>query len=158
MQATPHTSAPIPNATGQGQVAGQPNLAHFEGHREQVPRVAAQRESVKPQCAAQHQAGADPTLCHDVVSIFQEATRDRRGDGIFSDSVNTQSLHDFADWFAARLAARIGGRYIPKRDDRAVRDAAVWKAFTGRNHKAVMTQFNISRRLLYSILARQRKT
>jgi Mor family transcriptional regulator len=34
---------------------------------------------------------------------------------------------------------------------------AVWQAFTGRNHLEVMKKFEISRRLLYSILARRRK-
>jgi Mor family transcriptional regulator len=100
---------------------------------------------------------ADPTLCADVACIFAEATRDRRGDGIFQASLAAHQWQDFSEWFALRLAARIGGRYIPKRDDRAVRDAAVWRAFTGRNHKEVMRSFQISRRLLYSILARQRK-
>ena len=87
---------------------------------------------------------ADPTLCADVACIFQA-------------SLAAHQWQDFSEWFALRLAARIGGRYIPKRDDRGVRDAAVWRAFTGRNHKEVMRSFQISRRLLYSILARQRK-
>jgi Mor family transcriptional regulator len=56
---------------------------------------------------------------------------------------------------AGRVAPRIGGRYVPKGDARAARDAAVWKAWNGRNREDVMRQFRISRALLYSILARR---
>lgn len=100
---------------------------------------------------------ADPTLCADVARIFAEATRDRRGDGIFQAALPAQQWQAFSEWFAMRLAARIGGRYIPKRDDRAVRDAAVWQAFTGRNRDQVMRDFRISRALFYSIMSRKRK-
>ena len=59
---------------------------------------------------------------------------------------------------ARDLAPRIGGRYLPKRDEaqRRKRNAAVVAAFTGRNHAEVMRQFQISRRLLFSILAQAR--
>lgn len=67
------------------------------------------------------------------------------------------ALQAWSRAFARNLAPRIGGRYVPKRDARAARDAAVWAAFNGRNHQAVMKQFGISRRLLYSILSRRRR-
>lgn len=89
--------------------------------------------------------------------IVMECHRDRLGDGVFRPDVQQAALADLAALLARRLAPLIGGRYIPKRDERAARDLAVWQAFTGRNHKEVMREFEISRRLLYSILARRRK-
>lgn len=68
-----------------------------------------------------------------------------------------QDIEALAQVLADRLAPRIGGRYVPKRDARAKRDAAVVAAFNGRNRDEVMRKFDISRRLLYSILARRRK-
>ena len=98
------------------------------------------------------------TLRQDVTGILIECHRDRVGDGIFHANATSQALAQFAAHIARRLAPLIGGRYIPKGDTRrAERDAAVWQAFNGRNHPAVMREFRISRRLLYSILARKRR-
>lgn len=100
--------------------------------------------------------GEGASLRHDVYCILVECTRDR-GLQVFRDDVQRASVDALATLMARQLAPRIGGRYVPKRDERAARDAAVWKAFTGRNHGDVMKQFDISRRLLYSILARRRR-
>lgn len=96
------------------------------------------------------------TLRHDVHCILLECHRDRRLAAL-RDNLQPEDIHALADAVARRLAPRIGGRYVPKRDERAVRDAAVWARFNGRNHKDVMREFSISRRLLYSILARRRR-
>lgn len=96
------------------------------------------------------------TLCHDMRCILVEATRDRAL-SVFRPDAPREALDALADTLARSLAPRIGGRYVPKRDDRAARDAAVLQAFTGRNHLEVQRKFAISRRLLYSILARKRK-
>lgn len=98
------------------------------------------------------------SLSADMACILVACHRDRLGDGVFRADVNQAALTELAANLARRLAPLIGGRYIPKRDDRALRDMAVWQAFTGRNHKDVMHEFRISRRLLYSILARKRRT
>ena len=98
------------------------------------------------------------SLCNDMTLIVMQCHRDRLGDGVFRSDASHADLTELAALLARRLAPRIGGRYIPKRDVRAERDAAVWLAFTGRNHKDVMREFDISRRLLYSILARRRRS
>lgn len=51
------------------------------------------------------------------------------------------------------LHLRIGGRYVPRVEDRTQRNLAVLAAFTGDNHADVMRKFGISRRLLYNIIA-----
>lgn len=101
-----------------------------------------------------------PTLCHDVACVLIECQRDRLGDGVFHPDVTTTALAELAALMARRLGLLIGGRYIPKRydrDERALRDAAVWRAFNGRNHMEVMREYGVTRRLLYSILARRRR-
>lgn len=97
------------------------------------------------------------SLCNDMTCVLVECHRDRLGDGVLRADASHADLNALAALLARRLAPLIGGRYIPKRDERAARDAAVWQAFTGRNHKDVMREFEISRRLLYSILARKRR-
>ena len=97
------------------------------------------------------------TLCHDVTCILMECHRDRNLPALFAQGVDAAALAQFAALMARRLAPLIGGRYIPKRDDRAARDVAVWAAFNGRNREEVMHNFKISRRLLYSILSRKRR-
>ena len=97
------------------------------------------------------------SLCNDMTLIVMQCHRDRPGDGVFRSDASHADLAAHAALLARRLAPLIGGRYIPKRDVRAERDMAVWQAFTGRNHKDVMHEFGISRRLLYSILARRRR-
>ena len=113
--------------------------------------------------APYHQPPAAPLppevdgLCHDVVCILIECQRDRGLTSLFRDGLDRAALHQVATAMARRLGPLIGGRYVPKVDHRAARDAAVWAAFTGRNHKEVMHTYQISRRLLYSILSRKRR-
>lgn len=98
------------------------------------------------------------TLRADLASVLIEAHKD--GLTPLGNDVPRQVLREFAEVLAEKLRPRIGGRYIPKtadRDERAARNVAVWEAFNGRNHAEVMRQFNISRRLLQSILASQRR-
>ena len=94
------------------------------------------------------------TLRHDVHCILVECHRDRGATALRHDAT-AEAIAALSDLVARRLGPRIGGRYVPKRDERAVRDAAVWQAFTGKNHAEVLRKFSISRRLLYSILARR---
>ena len=96
-------------------------------------------------------------LCSDVTCILMDCHRDRNLQQLFAPDVSSAAIKQFAGLLARRLGPMIGGRYVPKVDGRAARDLAVWGAFTGRNHKDVMHQFGISRRLLYSILARKRR-
>ena len=99
------------------------------------------------------------TLRDDVRCILLECHRDRALQALHGAATN-DAIHQLADAVARRLAPRIGGRYVPKRGDsdaRAKRDAAVWQAWNGRNGAQIMRDFAISRRLLYSILARKRK-
>lgn len=102
------------------------------------------------------------SLCHDVRCILIECHRDRGITALRADA-KQDDLQALADVVARRLAPRIGGRYVPKGhyregwQQRAKRDAEVWSAFNGRNHAEVMRQFNISRRLLYSILSLRRR-
>lgn len=105
----------------------------------------------------------DPTLRQDVMCVLLECHRDRGAASVFAQGLDGAALEQFAAVVARRLGPRIGGRYVTKgvyRDgwaERAARDEAVWKAFTGRNHLEVMREFGISRRLLYSILSRRRR-
>lgn len=94
------------------------------------------------------------TLRTDVLCILVECSRDRALGALRSDAP-PEDFNALADAMARRLGPRIGGRYVPKRADRAARDAAVWAAFNGRNHLEVIHRFSISRRLLYSILSRR---
>lgn len=102
------------------------------------------------------------TLRADVHCILLECHRDRHFLAL-RDQVAPEALEALAGAVATRLAPRIGGRYVPKGQYREgwqireQRDAAVWQAFNGRNHREVMGQFGISRRLLYSILSRRRR-
>lgn len=94
-------------------------------------------------------------LRHDLRCILMEVSMDR---GIFSVAPNREHIEAMADTMARRLAPRLGGRYIPKaaypsRADRAARDAAICAAFNGRNHAQLMREFDVSRRLVYAILA-----
>ena len=102
----------------------------------------------------------DPGLHFDVAMVLVECHRDRPHDGIFRRDLSPQAIQQFAAEIAARLAPRIGGRYICKRTERdriAERDAAVVSALgNGATTRQVMRDFRISRRLLYAILARTR--
>jgi Mor family transcriptional regulator len=108
--------------------------------------------TVMPDVAEEAEEAA--SLRGDVLCILVECHRDRHL-AVFRDGLNGEAIAALADVVARRLAPRIGGRYVPKRDARAARDAAVWKAWNGRNREDVMRQFRISRALLYSILARR---
>lgn len=96
------------------------------------------------------------TLRHDVTCILIECHRDSGLHDVFHPMATRQEVERLAELMARRLGQLIGGRYVPKRDERAARDRAVWQRFNGRNHAEVMREFGISRRLLYSILARRR--
>lgn len=96
------------------------------------------------------------TLRHDVTCILIECHRDSGLHDVFHPMATRQEVERLAELMARRLGPLIGGRYVPKRDERAARDRAVWQLFNGRNHAEVMREFGISRRLLYSILARRR--
>ena len=105
---------------------------------------------------------SDPTdeaasMCHDMQCILVDCSRDR-AQSVFRDDATREAIYALADTMARRLALRIGGRYVPKRDSLAARDAAVWQAIrSGRNREKVMRDFVISQRLYYSIKARMRK-
>lgn len=96
------------------------------------------------------------TLRHDVTCILLECHRDRGLHNLFHPGTTQSDMDKLAEVVARRLAPMIGGRYVPKRDERAARDKAVFQRFNGRNHQELMREFGISRRLLYSILARKR--
>ena len=96
------------------------------------------------------------TLRHDVTCILIECHLDRGLREVFHPMATRQEVERLAELMARRLGPLIGGRYVPKRDERTARDKAVWQRFNGRNHAELMREFGISRRLLYSILARRR--
>ena len=116
--------------------------------------------TVEPEATAPPLDDEAATLRDDVRCILLECHRDRALQAVLHSTATTDAIHQLADAVARRLAPRIGGRYVPKRGDsdaRAKRDAAVWQAWNGRNGAQIMRDFAISRRLLYSILARKRK-
>lgn len=102
------------------------------------------------------EVGDGANLMGDVLCVIKECHRDR-GLAVFRDDLDDAAIAALADVVTRRLAPRIRGRYIPRWDDREKRDAEVVAAFNGRNREEVMRKFGISRRLLYSILARKRK-
>lgn len=102
------------------------------------------------------------SLRQDVLITLVECHRDQALEG-FREAVPPQVINALASAIAVRLGPRIGGRYVPKgpwragSEDRAMRDAAVALAYNGDNREEVMRRFGISRRLLYSIVARDRR-
>ena len=62
-----------------------------------------------------------------------------------------------ADELAEGMRRRMGGLYIPVREIRETRDAAVLRDFNGRNHIEVMQGHGISRATLYRILSQNAK-
>lgn len=99
-----------------------------------------------------------PTLCADIASVVTEALRDKSVSGFFHPDLTEQKRRHLVAWVSVRIAMRVGGRYIPKKiDDKALRNAAVEQAFTGNNHKDLMREFRISRRLVYSLTAPKSK-
>ena len=114
-----------------------------------------------PEAAAPPLDDEAATLRDDVRCILLECHRDRALQAVLHSAATTDAIHQLADAVARRLAPRIGGRYVPKgqyRDGwqmRAQRDAAVWKAFNGRNRLEVMREFRISKALFYNIISRK---
>lgn len=102
------------------------------------------------------ETSGEVSLHHEMVCIIMETARDRR-DGLIKPGVTQAEASALAADLVRRLAPCIGGRYITKRDEKAARDAAVWREFNGRNHVELMRKHQISRRLFYSIIARMRK-
>lgn len=100
------------------------------------------------------------SLQNDVECILMDCRRDRPH--LFAAGVSDDALSKMADMVARQLGPLIGGRYVShryamERIERAQRDAAVWAAFTGDNYPALQRRFGLSRRLVYSIIAQQRK-
>lgn len=96
------------------------------------------------------------TLRHDVTCILIECHRDSGLHDVFHPMATRQEVERLAELMARRLGPLIGGRYVPKRDERAARDKAILQRFNGRNYSELTREFGISRRLLYSILSRRR--
>ena len=96
-------------------------------------------------------------LRHDMACILLRYTQDRPGGGLIGRRLTEEEAMAFAADLARELAPIIGGRYVPKSENKARRDAEVWADFNGRNHQDVIRKHKISRRLLYSILARIRR-
>lgn len=91
-------------------------------------------------------------LRHDVHCILMECHRDRGLAGFLRDDVAADVLVALAADVARRLGPRIGGRYVPKRDEKALRDAAVIRRWDGgATREQIMREFSISRRLSYTI-------
>lgn len=61
-----------------------------------------------------------------------------------------------ADELAKEMKQELGGIYIPAREIREVRDAAVRRDFNGRNRVEVMRTHNICRATFYNIIRRGR--
>lgn len=99
------------------------------------------------------------TLTHDVACVLLSYTRDRPGGGVIGRRLADAEARALAAELAPALSERIGGRYVPKRDDaqRRKRNAEVVAAFTGRNHAELKRRFKISHRLLNYILEEARK-
>lgn len=102
-------------------------------------------------------------LREEVETALSECIRAKAA-GILRADATPEDVGAFAGHFARHLHALIGGSYIPLTGygetlaaRRARRDAAIWAEFDGGNHAALMRKHEISRRLLYSILARRPK-
>lgn len=86
------------------------------------------------------------SLRHDLVRIIRESL-----------GLSERIAVPMADELAQGLQRRMGGFYIPVREIRETRDAAVLRDFNGRNHIEVMRSHNISRATLYRILSQNAK-
>ena len=100
------------------------------------------------------------SLQNDVECILMDCRRDHQH--LFAAGVTDDALTRLADRVARQLGPLIGGRYVSHRYamqkmEIARRDAQVWDAFTGDNYEALRRRFGLSRRLVYSIVAQQRK-
>lgn len=97
------------------------------------------------------------SLRHDLVAVLMEFHRSQQMNDVFRKDVSIADIATLGEAMAYRLGSALGGQYVPKRAARDARDAAVVKQFNGKNHAELMVKFAISRRLVYSILARKRK-
>lgn len=93
------------------------------------------------------------SLQHDMACILLEYTRDRPDGGVIGRRLAEREAKALAAELAHRLAPRIGGRYLPKRDEKSKRNRAAMEMFDGQNRDAVMKAFGISKRVFYRILA-----
>lgn len=98
------------------------------------------------------------SLRHDMACVILRYTRDRPDGGLIGRRLAEKEVMALAADLARELAPMIGGRYVPKSGNKAQRDAEVWADFNGKNHQDVIRKHKISRRLLYSILARIRRS
>ena len=91
-----------------------------------------------------HNADAAVQLLYELTAIVREET-----------GLSEVLAGPFADAITRGLRKRLGGQqiYIPTEDraSRAVRDAAIRRAFTGRNLAQVCRKYNISLRQGYRI-------
>lgn len=60
-----------------------------------------------------------------------------------------------AEELSRGLKQRMGGLYIPAREIREARDAAVLRDFNGRNHVEIMQTHRISQATLYRIISQR---
>jgi Mor family transcriptional regulator len=95
------------------------------------------------------------TLAHDAAANFRnDLVRIIRESLGLPESIATP----MADELAKGLKRELGGLYIPAREIRDARDAAVLRDFNGRNHDEVMRSHSISQRTLYYILGRKKSS
>jgi Mor family transcriptional regulator len=66
--------------------------------------------------------------------------------------MNEKFAVPLAEEIIGGLRAHMGGCYVPAREMREVRDAAVIRDFTGNNHAEVMHKHGISQATLYRII------
>lgn len=103
-----------------------------------------------------HQSAAEPL--HDITCLREDllaatmASLRASARPIFDPRQEAAAINAFVAHLAQQLAPRIGGRYIPKSGQRALRDAAVRAMFNGRNLADVMRHFGLSKRHVYRIL------
>lgn len=92
------------------------------------------------------------TLQHDVFCILLNFHRQHGLRSIRSD-VSEDEIRADSTVISRALGPRIGGRYVPVRDERAERNAAIVAMFNGTNRDQVLRHFGVSRRLFYRVIA-----
>ncbi len=106
---------------------------------------------------------AGQNMRSDVVMVLMEITRDQPDCGL---TVDHKRLDQIAALISKKLQPRIGGRYIPKAEhrelERRARNARILEFFKGKprvakNYEECRQLFNVSRRLIASILAESNK-
>lgn len=113
-------------------------MSHHPLQPEKAVHTAAQSHAIE--------ADAAVSLRHDLVRIIRESL-----------GLSERIAVPMADELAQGLQRRMGGFYIPVREIRETRDAAVLRDFNGRNHTEVMRTHKISRATLYRILSQNGK-